>query len=240
MKWSIYAVCLFLLSACANPNLTTPSGASGLTVNDHQSVVIVGFSLVNPKGLGVQERGEWMAIDPHTGLRVGKRLLLMWAACSVGSAPMFSMGSFSDACDGDAQYLAFEAEPGTYGLAWVIDNATLQSVSAKFYPTSDFSRYTLTTSHRAGSHNTTVELSDVARIRRDTPVFTVKPGEAVYIGEIVADFTKGTDLQWKQRVNDTRAKDLLTASGLSDRMVVRPWTTAAGTLEGKAAGIAIP
>lgn len=228
VRWLLALSVASLLCACAHdPNRSDPVSPGSLAVNDKQAVAVVGFAIANPEGSAQPVQAAWITVDQQTGRRVGLGTWWEWAACSGWRAPINRLGSFTSACDGGAQYAAFQLEPGTYALGWVVDQRS-------FFGTADFAQVRLTTVTHGAMRGSMVAASEAGRIRRDSPQFTVRPGEVVYVGDVVADFADPSRLAWTLRVDESQAREFLAPSGLGDRMAVRPWTTLSGSPQGAA------
>jgi hypothetical protein len=227
VRWLLALSVASLLCACAHdPNRNDSVNPGSLKVTDKQAVAVVGLAIGNPGGSAQPIQAAWIMVDGQTGRRVGLGTWWEWAACSGWRAPINRLGSFTDACDGGAQYAAFQLEPGTYALGWIVDQRS-------YFGATDFAQVRLTTvTHGYTRGGSTVTASEAGQIRRDSPRFTVRPGEVVYVGDVVVDFTNPSRLTWTLHVDESQARQFMVSSGLGDRMAVRPWTTLCGIPQG--------
>lgn len=210
-------VVLILLASCANPYPGTIGPESdtvplALPPPAADGIVVIGMKVEHPARDGFGHPwamfGGWVTIDPATDMRVGKTMTRF----------RFLGGVFaSDAFDGRTQYLTYTVPAGTYAFAWVEHGPILYEPTAFLAITTRSSEYSFSR-----------QFSDEAKAQPNTPVFTVKPGEIVYVGDLTLDFGTPHSMRWSMAVNEAAARAGVASEGIGEKMTVRPMRRADG------------
>lgn len=130
-----------------------------------------------------------------------------------------------DKCDtSGAGYALFRMPPGRYAVV-------MANSGGRYFALSDYqSLYRRTvTSTRTGTSPAGFRIVG-PRLVADTPVFTVKPGEVLYVGNFAFQ-QPGNSAPATAHLtqNETAAREALAEEGISTPMTVRPWTRPAGS-----------
>jgi hypothetical protein len=212
--------------------LNTPSYARTTVVAAGESVVVIGVSAIQERGflgsLSIVESG-WINVDPATGFR------------ALPVMPEMPLGLSADYYppDGRMNYLVYTLPPGTYALGWV-------GHGRSYYLPSNFERISATVqlNHPLIEVRTrTVNriFTQLAKAEPVAPTFELKPGETLYVGDVVLDLSDQKRLTWRQERNDEAARAALKAhDGIhSDSMTTRLWHRFDGKPPGANDGIAL-
>ncbi len=179
----------------------------GVALEPGDALVIIGLSIVHPRThpqfLGLIDKPwvfglGWIAYDPGTMKRTGKLMAMMNNECG---------RLWNNFCSG-TDYVVHRIPAGTYALGWAA-----QDRMASF---TRFDQITSTIKYAyndlGGGQATFVpyrlwSFSDAAVVRPTTPVFSVQPGDIVYVGDVILDFGDpgAVSLSWKQDEAAARA-----------------------------------
>lgn len=215
MKFRIFplivAISAFAMSACTQPGEVVPADITHLSPsgNDH-AIVVVGVSLANRSSWLIQKCFEdygLIAIDPRTKGRVGDLLTRRCEMCGI-------LATHTNACNGGADYAAYELPAGSYAFGYLLYDQIALSLA-------DFKDLRVWYANGAVYRR---DVSSEARLAPGTPRVSVRPGEVVYVGDIVFDFSNKKDIRWSIRNNEAGARGFLEGTDLARRMVSRPWT----------------
>lgn len=204
------AVCAALmLSACggryASDREFTQPIAKGKPVEagPGQGVVLLGYRVMNfADDWGTPQSG-WISIDPTTGLRNNKTMV-----------ELDSRGwrlDQADAGKGITEYRAYALPPGTYALGWVWN-----SRRGYFFPSEMAIKLT-----SGGYGAPTRTFSDGARVRPNTPTFSLQAGDVVYVGDLLLDFTKASFMRWARETSENGARGYAANMGYKGPIAVR-------------------
>lgn len=206
-----------LLAGCVSPYPDAISPESdnvplSLPPPANDGIVVIGMRVEhpqrNPFGGPWAVFGGWVTIDPATDMRAGKTMTYF----------RFLGGALaSDAVRGRTQYLTYTLPAGTYALAWVEHGPML------YEPTLFQSIVT-----RSSEYSFSRQFSDLAKAPPNTPVFVVKPGDVVYVGDLTFDFGTPLSVHWSTSVTEAEARAGVAREGIGDRMTLRPMRRADG------------
>lgn len=218
--WAFFLVAL--LAACADQrqveeaanHIESVEPDAAVTIAPNEAAVVIGYAIEGADellfGLRAQTYGAWIAIDPKTGRRVGRKSIPMLLLCGGLSR--------NSACDGHITYRLVMLPPGTYTLGWA-STGQITFVTAAFreahiqFQSGLLWLYTL---------------SEDAMAKLGEPAFTVGPGEVAYVGDLNLKFTsdKATPSHWTMTTSWTRsdegARAFIARTGLADKMTLRP------------------
>jgi hypothetical protein len=181
-----------------------------------RAMVQMGLSIRNAPASAPMLAG-WIAVDPKTGQRRGKSMIIVSEDCPGALAS-------SGVCSG-LEYRSYVLEPGTYALGWVGAGSHVEPIR----PFADFAEYRFGRNDRGAVDSYT--FSDTATVRPNTPVFTVSADQIVYVGTLVIDMEAGTAV-WtvdadfgaaKANLRDRFKKaDEADVRALPDRLIANP------------------
>lgn len=227
---------VLLLSGCAQVSSQKDLLASDL--DPSQGVVIFGIALINNQinGYGFYPglSGTWIVYDRASGRRIGKTAVDL----DTGSGRFMA----SELQAGHTAYRFYKLPPGDYALAWV-RYAVPPAEGPTNYLLMQGEVTTVTSQSLTGAHvELGQSLSADARVYPTTPSFSVRANEIVYVGDLVFDVGRGSEIAWSLKVDEKAARAFVAASGAADRMIVRPIKRANGTSVGTPdrAGAATP
>jgi hypothetical protein len=209
-------VILAWLGGCAIPGTYTVFRPSDIEAppapETNEGAVIIGLSVENPSlnkpGEPYSVSGAWIPVSP-SGEHVGRDSHVSFL---IRGGPSHG-GAF-----GGTQYFSYQLPAGTYALGWV-------EHAGNVFPASQFQNLTVMATSRSVGVS---RYYGAVRIRPSTPLFVAKPGEVVYVGNLVLDFGGASaQVHWSTARSDSNARASL-AAGVVQQMTVRQMQRADG------------
>ena len=220
---------LLLLAACSANKESFPINPTQNASTQEEAIVVVGISVENPtKGttlIGteytqcIQDAG-FFRINEQTHERIGKDVYAWCRNCNSLTENVLSyVPDRTAACNGGVSYIAHKVPAGDYALGYFLVRDLGGFTTMRF---ASFSILLDNTKNYMGKY-----ISPSASVMDYTPIFHVAPGEVVYVGDVILDFKnilRMNGMSWRHGNTFEGAKAYIRGTGLSDRMVLRPWT----------------